>query len=171
MVARWYVAQCLPRCEGWATESLQRLDFDSFWPRYETTVKKSSLRNYYRGVFPGYMFVNFDTAYSDWRRICSVFGVRRVLGASENGATPLPQGWVEGMMAAAPTGVIELPQADAVMFKAGDPLRITEGPLAGKVGIMQYSEKGRVMMLLSLLSRETSVIIPSHQVTYAGAAL
>lgn len=151
-------------------ESLQRLEFESWWPRYETTVKKSSLRNYYRGVFPSYVFVNFDTAFSDWKRVCSVFGVRRVLGASESGASALPQGWVEAMIETSPTGIMEAPKTIGTVFKYGDTLKITDGPLAGRIGTFQHSEKGRVSMLLSLLSRETSVIIPAHQVTYTDAA-
>lgn len=171
MVARWYVAQCLPRCEGWAIKNAAACDFETFWPRYETSVKRGALRQYYRGVFPGYIFVNFDTDDYSWRRICSTFGVRRILGATERGAPALPYGWVETMMTAAPTGVIELPKAAVAQFKPGDPLKITEGPLAGRVGVFQYSEKGRVSLLLSLLSRETSVIIPLDKVSYAGATL
>jgi transcriptional antiterminator RfaH len=171
MVARWYVAQCLPRCEGWAIKNASAQEFPTFWPRYETPNKHGALRQYYRGVFPGYIFVNFDTDDYSWRRICSTFGVRRILGATDAGAPPLPHGWVETMIESAPTGVIELPKETAAQFKAGDPLKITEGPLAGRIGVFQYSEKGRVSLLLSLLSRQTSVIIPLDKVSYAGAVL
>jgi hypothetical protein len=41
----------------------------------------------------------------------------------------------------------------------------------GYKGIMQYSEKGRVSVLLSLLGRKINVLLPIDKVIYAGEAL
>lgn len=171
MVARWFVAQCQPRMELWAIKNAAAQEFDVYWPRYEVKQKRGIGRSYQKGVFPGYIFVSFDVADGYWRSIFSTFGIRRVLGATDFGASALPSGFVETMMEAAPTGIIELPKEDTVQYSIGDQLKITEGPMAGKVGIFKYSEKGRVALLLSLLGRENIVYLPADRVTYAGAPL
>lgn len=174
MALRWYVAQCMPRYEGWAVKNVLQQSSEGFgvyWPRYETTKKNVIGRAYNRGVFPGYIFVQFDCYQPRWRQICHTFGIRKVLGATDNGASPLPFGFVESMIEAAPSGLIDLPKETGPVFNVGDQLKINEGPLAGKVGIFQYSEKGRVALLLSLLGAERSVILPVDKVSYAGASL
>jgi transcription antitermination factor NusG len=75
------------------------------------------------------------------------------------------------MIEISPTGVVEMQRPVEAVFKYGDTVKIIEGPLAGRCGIFQHSEKGRVALLLSLLSRETSVIMSANQVSYAGATL
>lgn len=171
MADRWYVVQTLPRMEGWAVENLLKAGFDSYWPRYTVKVRGRPMAEKYRSVFPGYMFAQFDCDIDPWRAICSTRGIRRVLGAKEDGVIALPAGFVETMMADAPSGIIEASEKETVMYKPGDQIKITDGPLAGHVGIMKYSEKGRVALLLSLLGRQNTVILPVDRVCYAGAPL
>jgi transcriptional antiterminator RfaH len=171
MTARWYVAQCHPKCEPWALKNSLKQQFRSYWPRYELRRKIGAGSVYYKGVFPGYIFVEFDTQEPGWKSICSTYGIRKILGANEYGAQPLPYGFIEGMMAGAQDGLIEAPKTDGVKFNVGDELQILDGPLTGHKGIMQYSEKGRISLLLTLLNRKISVILPSDKVQYAGASL
>ena len=171
MVARWYVAQVKPRCEGWVVKNAVGAGFACFWPRYELKRKVGSGSCYFKGVFPGYMFVRFDNHDGHWRKVCHLYGIKRILGATDDGATPLPHGFVESMMTVAADGIIEMPKENVAVFNAGDELRITEGPLAGHVGVLKYSEKGRVALLLTLLGGQNQVILPSDKVVYAGASL
>ena len=171
MADRWYVAQVMPRCEGWAIKNALRQEFGAYWPRYELKRKSGIGRSYFKGVFPGYMFVQFDTEAPGWKAICHTYGIRRVLGANEFGATPLPVGFVEGIMSGAPDGLIEEPKIEGIKFNVGDELKIIEGALEGHKGIMQYSEKGRVALLLTLLGRKISVYLPCDKVQYAGAEI
>lgn len=171
MADRWYVVQTIPRMEPWAIENLLKCGFNSYWPRYPAAGRRSVAGEKFRSVFPSYLFSQFDKDIDPWRNICSTRGVRKILGASEDGVQPLPRGFVEMMMTDAPTGVIAAPNDNVVVFKCGESLRITDGPLAGHVGVMQKSEKGRIALLLSLLGRENTVILPVDRVTYAGAAL
>lgn len=171
MGERWYVVQSIPRMEGWALENIIADGFNAYWPRYKVSVKGRPAAEKYRSVFPGYMFVAFDTALDPWRNICSVRGVRKILGASDDGASALPRGFVEMMMTDVPSGILEQPTDEQVLFKAGDSLRIDDGALKGHVGIMKFHEKGRVALLLTLLGRENVVYLPADRVSYAGAAL
>lgn len=169
MVARWFVAQVIPRCEPWVIESALRGGFEGFWPRFELIRRRGAGSKYYKGVFPGYMFLSFDTDDDDWRRVCRINGLRRILGANEHGARSLPLGFVENMIEAAPSGIIDMPDVGGIKFNYGDKLKITEGPMAGRVGIFQHSEKDRVAILLSLLGRETRIILPLSSVQHVSA--
>lgn len=170
MVARWYVAQVVPRCEAWAIKNARAQAFEVFWPRYELQRKVGSAK-YYKGVFPGYIFVNFDVFDDSWRGICHTFGIKRVLGATDYGASSIPYGFVENMIEAAPDGLIDIPKQECLKFNYGDKLKVIDGPFAGRVGIFQQSEKDRVALLLSLLGRETRVYFAIDKVTYAGAVI
>lgn len=171
MPDRWYVAQSIPRMENWAVDNLLRQGFNAYWPRYEVKVKGRPAVDKFRSVFPGYLFVNFDVLADPWRDICSTRGIRRVLGARDDGAVALPKGFVETMLTDSPSGVIEAPENDGVIFKQGDELKILDGPFAGRTGVMKFKEKGRVALLLTLLGRENTVILPVDRLIYAGAPL
>ena len=171
MAERWYVVQTLPRMESWAIENVIKSGFNAYWPRYKVDVHGRPNAEKYRSVFPSYVFVNFDILTDPWRAICSARGVRKILGATEDNAVALPRGFVEMMMTDAPTGVIPVATEAGVVFRAGDPIKITDGPLAGHVGVMKFHEKGRVALLLSLLGRENVVYLPVDRVAYAGAPL
>lgn len=171
MPDRWYVVQSIPRMEGWAVENLLAAGFQSYWPRHVVEQKKVVAGERYRSMYPSYLFVNFDVKNDPWRAVCSTRGVKRVLGATEETVVPLPVGFVESMKMAAPDGVIDLPKVNPIVFSPGDALKVIDGPLAGHTGTMQFSEKGRVALLLSLLGRENVVYLPADRVAYAEAPL
>lgn len=171
MAERWYVVQTIPRMEKWAVDNLIENGFQTYWPRYMVKIKNRPKAEKYRSVFSSYVFAKFDSILDPWRSICSTRGVRRILGASEEDAVPLPCGFVEMMLTDNPSGVIEAPENNAIVFKTGDQIKIVDGPLAGHVGVMKYSERGRIALLLSLLGRENIVYLAADRVTYAGAPL
>jgi transcriptional antiterminator RfaH len=168
MTEHWYVAQCLPKNESLAILNIRKQGFNCYWPRYELKQRIGLKRSYYHGVFPTYLFVQFDVRNRAWKALCNTYGIRKILGATEQGVLPLPPGFVEDMVDNNPDGVMEAPKQNGTNYIYGDQVRIMEGALAGHRAILQYSEKGRVGLLLTLLGRKVSVKMPVDKIQHAG---
>lgn len=163
MAQRWYVVKTVPKQEHWAVNNLKVLGFGAFWPRFAKVRLRGNKKVLScRSVFPGYLFVEFDMEFDDWRRINGVYGVRRLMMLGDY-VPAVPCGFVENIIRAAANGLIH--EEEKIMgFRQGEVLKIVSGPLEGRIGICQMSETGRVSLLLSLLGRETKVIIRCDQV-------
>ena len=166
----WHVAQCIPHRERLALRNVAAQGFQAYWPHYMCKSRVGIGKTYERSLFPGYLFVQFDTALDQWKRICSSYGIRKILGATDYGVPSLPTSFVESMIATAEDGLLPNPADAGVDYKKGDELTILDGPLAGYSGIMQYAEGGRIMLLLSLLNRKISVVCPIDKLTISGVA-
>ena len=151
----WYVVATKPAAESAAARHLANQHFDVFLPQYKKVVRHSR-RVYPRlcPFFPGYLFVSFAQERNRWRAINGTYGVRHLIAQNER-PVPLPAGFTEMLMARAnPDGVVELKDA----LKAGDKVEILSGPFACLTGqLLSIDERGRVAVLLELLSRSVPV--------------
>lgn len=161
---RWYVVQTQAGAEEKAVAHLGRQGFDTYLPRY------AKRRRHARRVdtvtvplFPRYLFVGMDLEAQRWRAVHSTAGVSRLVC---NGETP----------AAVPTGVVEeirhreddqglVRLTEPARFREDDPVRITEGPLADRIGLFStLSDDQRVVVLLDMLGRRVRVRVPAGSV-------
>jgi len=77
---KWYIAQIKPNSYDTAIQNLERQGFETFLPKMERTQRQKNkfvYKNVY--VFPGYMFVCFDTRIITWTKINSTYGVSKIL--------------------------------------------------------------------------------------------
>lgn len=151
--ARWYVAYTRPRHEKAVAEQFHSKGVESFLPLFETMRSwKNGEHLVHMPLFPGYVFARFALAFR--LPVLQVQGVVRLVGF--NGTpTALKDSEVESLRVALESGVSAEPHP---YLAAGRRVRITSGPLAGRVGIM-VRRQGAVRVVLSIDLIQRSVLV------------
>jgi len=150
--AAWYVVSAKLRRERFAATELARRGVDAFLPRLVLVRRGARV---VRPLFPGYLFARLELP-REWTRVVWAPGVRRLV-TFEGEAPPLPADAVEVLRAQADAdGVIV---ARPRPLPVGHRLRVTDGPLAGLVGIIENppDARGRVSVLMDILRTQTRV--------------
>ncbi|MBM2824850.1 MAG: nusG [Dehalococcoidales bacterium] len=127
----------------------------------EVEVKSGQRRTVARKILPGYVLVQMGMSDQSWNIVRNTPGVTGFVGS---GTKPIPlredevNQILKRMTAAAPRV--------KVGFKSGQSVRVTDGPFANFVGVVdEITEgKGKVKVLLSLFGRETPVELDFLQV-------
>ena len=112
-----------------------------------------------RPLFPGYLFVAFDSAHGGWRAINSTHGINRVVSF---GGQPeaVPSALIAGMMDRCDENGEMLPPSH---LKPGDNVYIIEGPMADFIATIDtLGPEQRVWVLLDILGKQTRVSLPTH---------
>ena len=149
----WYVVYSKPRKEEQVQFHLGLKGIESFFPRLQMSGS-TSRKKVITPLFPNYLFVRIALATEAHYVVWSP-GVKRIVSFSD---APIPlEDRVVGFLKerADARGVIHAqPQ-----LSAGQQVEITGGPFNGFVGIIENppNAKGRVKILLKLLSRQISV--------------
>ena len=153
---RWYIVYTKPHAEEYAQLHFRLKGLESFFPRL---LLPNSVRKHRRIVplFPNYLFVRIhfpeEVHYVLWshgiKRFVSFNGVPAALD-EEVVAIIMQQANSEGIITACSN------------LKVGEEIRINRGPFQGLVGIIQEppNAKGRVQILLKLLSRQVRAEVP-----------
>jgi transcriptional antiterminator RfaH len=157
----WLVLVTHPHRESQAIENLMRQNFRAYCPM---TVKhiRHARRAYdaQRPLFPSYVFVEQQSLQQRWRPLLSTFGIRSVITHDDKPAK-LPHGFVEGLKAREVDGAIGIPETP---FQIGQQVTIKGGAFDGLIGqIVQMKPNDRVLVLLDLLQRKTTVHIHAKQ--------
>ena len=156
----WYLAQFKPNAHQLANVNLQRQGFATFLPMENVTVKSGGrFVDKKRPLFPGYLFVAFDSARGGWRAINSTHGISRVVSF---GGRPeaVPQALITGIMERCDGEGNILPPNH---LKAGDHVQIVEGPMAEFLATIEtLGPEQRVWVLLDILGKQTRVSLPTH---------
>ena len=154
---RWYVAQTLHRREKVAEFHLRAQGFRSFFPQFRRTVRHArKLREVVAPVFPGYIFVIFDTERDRWHSINSTVGVSRLLTALKR-PVPVPAEVVQALVGAIDvSGCVVL----GANLRVGQVVRVVAGPFVGGLGVLERLDgKGRVRVLLNIMGGQAPLII------------
>ena len=168
----WYVVYSKPRKEEQVQLHLGLKGIESFFPRLQmpaSTRRKRAITP----LFPNYLFVRVALA-SEAHYVVWSPGVKRIVSFSDT-PVPLEDSVVEFLRERADErGVIQARS----QFSAGQAVEITGGPFNGFLGIVENppNAKGRVKVLLKLLSRQISVklgveFIKNPSVAMPAAAL
>ncbi len=157
----WLVVATHPHRESQAIENLVRQSFHAYCPMIVKHIRHA--RRAYDGqrpLFPGYVFVQQPGGEQRWRPLLSTFGVRTVIMHDERPAK-LPEGFVEGLKAREAGGTICKPESP---FQIGQEVTIRGGAFDGLIGqIMEMKSHDRVLVLLDLLRRKTTVHVSAKQ--------
>ena len=152
---RWYLVQSQVGREIQAHTNLNRQGYKTFLPVTLRTVRHArQLRTTESAYFPGYIFVSLDVEQQAWRPINGTLGVVRLFAIGAR-PIPVPVGVVEGLQAiVGPDGFLD----SRVTLAAGDPIRLTAGPFADRMGFVQSLSSGeRVRVLLAIMNGEVVV--------------
>lgn len=141
---RWYVIETQPNCEHKARVNLIDQDFEIFLPVYlRTSSHARRVRTVLAPYFPRYLFGSFDAYATRWGAIQNTRGVLRLLSDLDSKPLAVPEGYVEALQLrqARNGGTIKLTDAEvACRFRAGDQVRITDGPFTSFNGTVERLE-------------------------------
>ena len=153
---QWYVVYTKPQREEMAQFHLQRKGLATFFPRLRLPYPRRH-RRHIVPLFPNYLFVQLRLP-DDYHVVRWSPGVNHLVG-SEGIPTPL-DGTVVAFLRqrSAPDGI----SPARVSLPVGSGVRLVSGPFAGLVGMIENppDAKGRVKVLMQLLSRQVRVEVP-----------
>src|SRR5215813_7390733 len=149
----WYVVYSKPRKEEQAQFHLRMKGLDVFFPRLDL-VRVAEKRKRIIPLFPNYLFVRIHLP-TEFHYVTWSVGVKRIVSFGE---CPIP---IEGRVVdflkdrTNDAGVIRA----CSQLRSGQEVEIRGGPFDGLIAIIQDppDAKGRVKILLKLLSRQISV--------------
>lgn len=148
----WYVVYSKPRKEDHVRLYLGLKGIESFFPRLR--LPAATQKKTVAPLFPNYLFVLINLAVEAHYVMWSP-GVKRIVSFSD-APIPLEKGVVQFLKDQADSdGIIQA----CSQLSAGQQVEIAGGPFDGFTGIIQDppNARGRVKILLKLLSRQISV--------------
>lgn len=167
---KWYVIQLKHKQQDLAETNLMNQGFKVYHPEMiEVRQRKGQPINVIVPLFAGYMFVRFDIDKDRWRAIGNTKGVHSLLTATEHSVCPLPKHFVEDLMKQRDkTGMLPTEKAYAVVreFLIGQQLQVDSGIFKGFTGILEALNKGRFVVLLSLLGAKKRVELSKIDVSH-----
>ena len=168
MTSQWYVVSTKHNLESFAAEQLSAQGFQVYNPRFRVTeIKRNKPCTKIFSVYPSYIFVRFNERVDPWRSIYGTRGVVTLVGAGPRYIPSLPVGFVEDLIVNEDEyGFLKINEVVKTMavYAPGDIVTVAEGPLKGLDGICKYSNKGRIRVFMTLLGRQTEVVLPISSV-------
>ena len=127
----------------------------------EVEIRDGQRRTSRRRVFPGYILVHMVMDDESWYVVRNTPGVTGFVGSGTR-PTPLSEEEVDKILRRMET---EQPRIK-VSFRVGETVRITEGPFADFMAVVDelYPDRGKVRVLVSFFGRETPVEMDFLQV-------
>jgi len=168
---QWYVVHCYSGYENKVKHNLeQRIETMGLAGEIvevvvpteeEMEVRDGKRRTVEKRVFPGYILVKMKLNEIALQAVRNTPGVTRFVGMG-NKPTPLSQQEVNQIMRRMEAEAPKL----RVSFRAGQKVRITDGPFADFMGLVDKidTERAKVTVLVSFFGRETPVELDFLQV-------
>lgn len=127
----------------------------------EVEIRDGQRRTSRRRVFPGYILVQMVMDDESWYVVRNTPGVTGFVGSGTR-PSPLSEEEVDKILRRMET---EQPRIK-VSFRVGETVRITEGPFADFMAVVDelYPDRGKVRVLVSFFGRETPVEMDFLQV-------
>lgn len=171
---QWFVIHCYSGYENKVRKNLeQRIEtmnmkdkiFDVVIPtQEEIEVRDGKRRTVERYVFPGYVLVNMILEEDSWFVVRNTPGVTGFVGMGDD-PTPLRPEEVQSILRRMEN---EAPTYK-VTYKAGDRVRIVDGPFNDFRGIVDeiYMDRSKIRVMVNFFGRETPVELDFLQVEKA----
>jgi len=168
---QWYVVHSYSGYENKVKKNLeQRIETMGMQDRIfrvvvpteeEVEIRDGQRRSSRRRVFPGYILVEMVMDDESWYVVRNTPGVTGFVGSGSK-PTPLSQDEVDKILQRMEA---EQPRIK-VSFRAGETVRIVEGPFADFMAVVDelYADRGKVRVLVSFFGRETPVEMDFLQV-------
>ena len=159
----WFILQFKSNSHQQAAKNLNRQGFETFLPLHNSTSRKlSRFINDSKPLFPGYMFVRFDRAESQWHKINNTYGVSRLITFNSI-LKSIPTIFVDHLMKRYDLSGKLLP---IQKLKKGDQVEVLKGPFANFIATVEkYEADQRIWILMDLMGRKTKIQTPSDNLT------
>lgn len=160
---KWFLAQLKPNGFNRAVVNLERQEIQTFMPLRQVQVRRANRNSLQtQPLFPGYLFLNVNSASPQWRAINSTYGVSKLVSFGANGPSPLPDQFISGLMARCDEENNLLPPDD---LKIGEKVKIISGPFADFIVTVEtIPNQTRIGILFELLNQENRATIDIDQV-------
>ena len=146
---KWFIAQIKPNSYNSAIQNLERQGFETFLPKMEMTQRQKNkfvYKNVY--VFPGYMFVCFDTRIITWTKINSTYGVSRIVAFNKKPSVISSDLILELKI----RYEINSNSIQKEKLQKGDSIKFFSGPFTDLIAkIESVDEKNRIWILLEAM--------------------
>ena len=162
MSKEWFILQFKSNSHHQAAKNLNRQGFETFLPLHDITSRRlSRFINTSKPLFPGYMFIRFDRAESEWHKINSTYGVSRLITFNSI-LKSIPTRFVNSLMERYDLSGKLLP---IKKLKKGDQVTVLNGPFANFIATVEkYEADHRIWILIDLMGRETKIQTPSNAI-------
>ena len=163
MSKEWFILKFKPNSHHQARKNLTRQGFEVFLPLHDTTSRKlSRFINTSKPLFPGYMFIRFNRAESNWHKINNTYGVSRLITFNSI-LNSIPTIFIDHLMKRYDTSGKLLP---IQKLKKGDQVEVLKGPFANFIATVEkYEADQRIWILMDLMGRKTKIQTPSDNLT------
>jgi transcriptional antiterminator RfaH len=165
----WFAVVTKPRAERTALENLQRQGFECFLPMAVNPYQRRSKNHkpVIEPLFPRYLFLRAIASTQNLAPVRSTLGVVSMVRFGTELAV-VPEPVIDNIKnrLESGTGLIRI---EPVPVKAGDKVRVFDGPLEGINGIVaERNSKNRALILMELLGRPTRVEVDALILQKAG---
>jgi transcriptional antiterminator RfaH len=159
MSKEWFILQLKSNSHDRAKKNLTRQGFETFLPLHDTTSRKlSRFIDTSKPLFPGYMFIRFDRAESEWHKINNTYGVSRLITFNSI-LKSIPTRFVDNLMKRYDLSGKLLP---IQKLKKGDQVKVLTGPFANFIATVEkYEADQRIWILMDLMGRKAKIQTPS----------
>lgn len=161
----WHAFYTEPRCELQVRWAIQALGFDAYVPTFRVEIRHG--RQGHRGIktridhrpaFTRYVFAKFDER-DDWGAINSVKGLLHPV--SNNGAPcRIPDVLIDEIKRLESIGWFDKVTEKSSRLQPGQRVRVTEGPLADRLGEFVGDQGKTVEVLMEMLGGARAVKLP-----------
>ena len=158
MSKEWFILQFKSNSHHQAAKNLNRQGFETFLPLHDATSRKlSRFINTSKPLFPGYMFIKFDRAESEWHKINSTYGVSRLITFNSI-LKSIPTIFVDHLMKRYDLSGKLIP---IKKLKKGDHVTLLKGPFSNFIATVEtYETDQRIWILMDLMGRKTKIQTP-----------
>ena len=164
----WFAVCCKPRQELIAQENLLRQGYHVYLPRIQVRKRRrGKWVDVIEVLFPRYLFIRIDTVQHSTAPVRSTCGI---VGIVRFGGQPavIPDEVIEDILRREDSAS-GLRQDNRPLFRAGDPVKLVEGPLSDMEGIFaQEDGRERVIVLLEMLGKANKVKVNRDWVALAA---
>ena len=166
MSKEWFILQFKPNSHHLAAKNLNQQGFETFLPLHDTTSRRlSRFINTSKPLFPGYMFIKFDRAESEWHKINSTYGVSHLITFNSI-LKSIPTILVDHLMKRYDLSGKLLP---IQKLKKDDEVEVLKGPFANFIATVEkYEADQRIWILVDLMGRKTKIQTPSDNLTLSA---
>ena len=167
--ARWYVVHTYSGYENAVKTTIEKfvvgrhledmiVEIQIPMEKVTEITESGTYKEVERKVFPGYVLIKMVMTDDTWHLVRNVRGVTGFVGEASNKPIPLTEEEVLAL------GMEK--HEIVVMYKEGDRVRISDGPLESFTGVVEEidPEKNKVTVVVSMFGRETPVELELDQV-------
>lgn len=153
----WFVAQYKPNSCFIAKKNLEQQGITTFLPLIETTkIKSNTFLTVLTPLFPGYVFLSFNTEKIKLTTVNSTIGLQRLL-ISNNIPQTIPESFIHALKHRCDT-IGKLLTRNKI--EIGNTVEVSKGPFTKMVGLVEKIDtQKRITLLFEIMGQKTKTSI------------